>query len=300
MTTENETVAAPAASDPKPASTVDVKPVPAETNETETPATSAENSTDGSNPEEATTQPEHRQDGFQKKINKLTARAKQAEAERDRILAELEAARTPQRAQQYQPTDDDLKPPTLEAFNYDEAAYQEARDKYVAEKAVRRVRDEARREKEVEALNAEAERKREAGRRFREKAEAAAERYEHLDDAMEAFHKGGIAVSVPMVEFVYEHAEDGPAIVHHLYANQEIAERISKLPPLAAARELARLVATLPKPQPHNISTAPKPPVVPKGGAEPPVRDLENMSIGDYVALRRKQEAAERARRFKG
>lgn len=297
MTTETETVAAPAAPEPKPASTVDVKPVTAETHETEDAAPSAD-TTDGSNPDD--TPVEHKPDGgVQKKINKLTARAKAAEAERDRILAELESARQTRQAPQ-QPAGDIPKPPTLEDFNYDEARYQDAKDKYVADLAVRRVYDEIARSQEAQSQQAEAERKRQAGQRFREKAEAAAERYEHLDDAMEAFHKGGISVSVPMIEFVYEHAEDGPAIVHHLYANQELAEKIAKLSPLAAARELARLEASLPKPQPRNISTAPKPPVVPKGGAEAPVRDLENMSMADYAALRRKQDAAEKARRFKG
>ena len=297
MTTETETVAAPAASEPKPASTVDVKPVTAETPETEDAATSADPQ-DGSNPDD--TPVEHKPDGgVQKKINKLTARAKAAEAERDRILAELESARQPRHAPQ-QPAGDIPKPPTLEDFNYDEGRYQEARDKYVADLAVRRVYDEVARSQDVQAQQAEADRKRQAGQRFREKAEAAAERYEHLDDAMEAFHKGGISVSVPMIEFVYEHAEDGPAIVHHLYANQELAEKIAKLSPLAAARELARLEASLPKPQPRNISNAPKPPVVPKGGAEAPTRDLENMSMADFAALRPKQEAAERARRYKG
>jgi hypothetical protein len=297
MTTETETVAAPAASEPKTASTADVKPVSAEIHETEDAAPSADPQ-DGSNPDD--TPVEHKPDGgVQKKINKLTARAKAAEAERDRIYAELESARQTRQAPQ-QPAGDIPKPPTLEDFNYDEVRYQEARDKYVADLAVRRVYDEVARSQDVQAQQAEADRKRQAGQRFREKAEAAAERYEHLDDAMEAFHKGGISVSVPMIEFVYEHAEDGPAIVHHLYANQELAEKIAKLSPLAAARELARLEASLPKPQPRNISNAPRPPSVPKGGAEPPVRDLENMSMADFAALRRKQEAAERARRFKG
>lgn len=297
MTTENETVAAPAAPEPKPASTVDVKPVTAETNETEDAAPLAETQ-DGSNPDD--TPPEPKPDGgVQKKINKLTARAKAAEAENDRIRSELERERASRSQPSSQLSGELPKPPSLEDFNYDEARYQDARDKYVADMAVRRVYDEVEKSREAKAVQAEADRKREAGNRFREKAEAAAERYEHLDDAMEAFHKGGISVSVPMVEFVYEHAEDGPAIVHHLYSNQELAEKIAKLPPLAAARELARLEASLPKPQPRNVSNAPKPPVVPKGGAEPPMRDLENMSMADFAALRRKQEAAERARRFK-
>jgi hypothetical protein len=296
MTTETETVAAPAAPEPKTASTADVKPVSADIHETEDAATSADPQ-DGSNPDD--TPVEHKPDGgVQKKINKLTARAKAAEAERDRIYAELESARQPRHAPQ-QPAGDIPRPPTLEDFNYDEVRYQDARDKYVADLAVRRVYDEVARSQDAQAHQAEADRKRQAGQRFREKAEAAAERYEHLDDAMEAFHKGGISVSVPMIEFVYEHAEDGPAIVHHLYANQELAEKIARLAPIAAARELARLEASLPKPQPRNVSTAPKPPVVPRGGAEPPIRDLENMSMADYASLRRKQDAAERARRFK-
>lgn len=295
MSLENDAVAAPVAPEQKPASTADVKAVTAETPEPEESAPLAE-TPDGSNSDD--TPVEQKPDGgVQRKINKLTARAKSAEAERDRILAELTAARTSQAAK---PTSEVPKPPSLEDFNYDETRYQEARDKYVADLAVKRVYDEVEKSREVKAAQAESDRKQEAGRRFREKAEAAAERYEHLDDAMEAFHKGGISVSVPMVEFVYEHAEDGPALVHHLYANQELSEKISKLSPLAAARELARLEASLPKPQPRNVSNAPKPPVVPKGGAEPPLRDLENMSMNDYVAMRQKQEAAARARRLKG
>lgn len=298
MSTETtQAVVAPATTEQPSTSTADVKAVTAETLETEDAAPSAD-TPDGSNPED--TQPEHKPDGgVQKKINKLTARAKAAEAERDRIYAELEAQRAQRPQAPTQPTSDIPKPPTLEDFNYDEVRYNEAKDKYVADLAVRRVYDEIARSQDAQAQQAEADRKRQAGQRFREKAEAAAERYEHLDDAMEAFHKGGISVSVPMIEFVYEHAEDGPAIVHHLYANQDLAEKIAKLPPLAAARELARLEASLPKPQPRNVSNAPKPPVVPKGGAEPPVRDLENMSMADFAALRQKQEAAARARRFK-
>ena len=297
MSTETQTVVAPATTEQPSTSTADVKAVTAETHETEDAAPSADPS-DGSNPDD--TPVEHKPDGgVQKKINKLTARAKAAEAERDRVYAELEAQRASRPQAPQQPAGETLRPPTLEDFNYDEARYQDARDKYVADIAVRRVYDEVARSQDAQAQQAEADRKRQAGQRFRERAEAAAERYEHLDDAMEAFHKGGISVSVPMIEFVYEHAEDGPAIVHHLYANQELAEKIAKLSPLAAARELARLEASLPKPQPRNVSTAPKPPSVPKGGAEPPVRDLENMSMADFAALRRKQEAAERARRFK-
>lgn len=76
MTTETETVAAQAASEPKPASTVDVKPVTAETSETEDAAPSAD-TPDGSNPEDTPAEPKP-DGGVQKKINKLTARASSA------------------------------------------------------------------------------------------------------------------------------------------------------------------------------------------------------------------------------
>lgn len=293
MTTENQSAPAAATETPTPASTDDVKPVTAEikSDDSAPPA----DTPDGSNPEEAP-KPE-KGDAFQKKINKLTARAKAAEAERDRIFAELEAARV--RAPVTAPANDDLKPPKLEDFpSYED--FEAAKDKHLIDVAVKRVKDEQARAQRDESARAEADRKREAGQKFREKVEAAADRYEHLDDAIEAFHKGGIAVSVPMLEFVYEHAEDGPAIVHHLYANQEVAEKIAKLSPMAAVRELARLEASLPKVQPRNVSQAPRPPVVPKGGAEPPTKNLEEMPISEYVALRQKQESAARARRYKG
>ena len=297
MTSETQSAPPAATETPTPASTEDVKPVTAETkpDDSAPPA----DTPDGSNPEEAP-KPD-KGDAFQKKINKLTARAKAAEARAERAEAEA-LARIAQATPAKTATADDPKPPKLEDFpSYD--AYEAAKDQHLIELATKRAVDKLKAETEQrrqsETAQAEAARKREAGQKFREKIEAAADRYENLDDAVEAFHTGGVAVSVPMLEFVYEHAEDGPALVHHLYANQELAEKISKLSPLAAALELSRLETTISKPQPRTISNAPKPPVVPKGGAEPPTKDLEAMSMSEFVALRQKQMSAERARRFK-
>jgi hypothetical protein len=297
MTTEAQS-APETANDATPTSTETKNPVTAET-ETDDAAPPAD-TPDGSNPENAPEKPKGDHDGgVQKKINKLTARAKAAEAERDRILAEREAERsrtvTPPAASEA------TKPPRVEDFNsYDD--YETAKDKYVIDLAVKRVKDEQAQAERAKSADAEAARKRDAGQKFRDAVEAAADRYEDLDEAVEAFHKGGVPINVTMLEYVYEHAEteNKAALVHHLYANQEAADRISKLSPLAAARELARLETTLAKPQPRVVSNAPKPPVVPKGGAEPPARDYESMSMAEYAALRRQQDSAAFARRMKG
>ena len=293
MTTGTEGAAvAPETIVATPTSTDDVKPVSAET-KTDESAPPAETA-DGSNPEEAP-KPEKVKDGFQKKIDKLTARAKAAEARAEQLASELTTRFTPQ-PQQQMPD----KAPKLDDFpSYD--AYEAAKDTWLIDQAARKFRQDQEITERNRQSQTEADRKREAGTRFRAEVEAMADRYDGLDDAVEAFHTGGVPVSVPMLEYVYELADDGNkvALVHHLYGNQELAEKIAKLSPTAAAREMAKIEASLAKISPRTTSTAPPPPKIPKAGAESPPANLETMSMSEYAAHRRKQEAAAHARRFK-
>lgn len=294
MTTENQPAGDTAAPEVKPASTEDVKPVTAEI-KTDDSATPADN-TDGSNPEEAAKpEPKKPDDAFQKKINKLTARAKAAEARADQLAAEV--ARSTAHQQPAQVIADE-KPPRVDDFQSFEQ-FEAAKDKWLIDQAVRRLKSETEATERKRSSETEAERKRAAGVKFREKIEAAADRYEDLDSAVEAFHTGGIQVSVPMLEYVYEHADAPDAVISHLYGNPEIADKLAKLPAIAAVRELARIEATLAKPQPRKDTNAPPPPKVVKAEAESPTKRYEDMSMSEYAALRAKQMSAERARRYK-
>lgn len=293
MTTENQPAGDTAAPEVKPTSTEDVKPVTAET-KTDDSAPPAE-TPDGSNPEEATKpEPKKPDDAFQKKINKLTARAKAAEARAEHLAQEVARASAPQPA----PVVADEKPPKVDDFASFEQ-FEAAKDKWLIDQALKRLKSETEATERKRTSETEAERKRAAGIKFREKIEAAADRYENLDDAVEAFHTGGVAVSVPVLEYVYEHADAPEAIVHHLYGNPEIADKLAKLPAFAAVRELARIEASLAKPQPRKDTNAPPPPKVVKAEAESPTKRYEDMSMSEYAALRAKQMSAERARRYK-
>ena len=277
-----------------PASTDDVKTVTAET-KTDDSAPPADDTPDGSNPEEAKPEPKKPDDAFQKKINKLTARAKAAEARAEQLAQDM--ARASERTQSA-PVVADEKPPRIDDFASFEQ-FEAAKDKWLIDQALRRLKSETEATERKRTSETEAERKRAAGVKFREKIEAASDRYENLDDAVEAFHTGGVAVSVPMLEYVYEHAEAPESIIHHLYGNPEAADKLAKLPAFAAVRELARLEATLAKPQPRKATNAPPPPKVVKAEAESPTKRYEDMSMSEYAALRAKQMSADRARRYK-
>lgn len=74
-------------------------------------------------------------------------------------------------------------------------------------------------------------------------------------------------------------------LVYHLGTHPEIGQRLSLMPPQAAAFELGRIAASLAGPQPKLTSTAPAPinPVRPSGTAG---KDPAKMSGAEYIAAR--------------
>ena len=92
-------------------------------------------------------------------------------------------------------------------------------------------------------------------------------------------------------------SEHGPEIAYELAKNPKEYERINKLPPLAAARELGKIEARISqassekkKPETNKITQAPKPMNPLKGGKRAPVKslyDADRMSQAEYEALRR-------------
>jgi len=86
--------------------------------------------------------------------------------------------------------------------------------------------------------------------------------------------------------------EDGPAVLHHLGTNLDEAERISALPPIRKAAEMAKLSAKLAAPKTVPVSGAPTP-IKPLNGSPNPTVDLQRVAdegdMSAYVAARAKQ-----------
>ena len=93
-------------------------------------------------------------------------------------------------------------------------------------------------------------------------------------------------------------SEIGPELAYHLGTNPKEAERISRLSPLAQAREIGRLEAKLvAEPVTKKVSSAPAPiaPVVPRSTGTPTYdttdpRSIKTMSTSEWIAADRARQ----------
>ena len=256
--------------------------------ETNTPDPAAEgDKEDGTDTTEEADRPKPKRadGGFQRRINRLTADYRSAQSEKDALAArvrELEGKIT-------QPVrnDTDLKPPRLEDFrSYED--FEAAKEHHVAERTRRetlKVVEEQRGKAEAEQARAvERERIVKARERFETDAEKVAEHYEDFDEVMDDFFRGQSPLrnfDRSAHEFIFEDAQRAPELVYHLHQNEDVARRIAGLRPVQQVAELARLEASLVKPQAKNVSKAPAPPrqVGAKGG--PDGKDPEKMTVDE-------------------
>lgn len=141
---------------------------------------------------------------------------------------------------------------------------------------------------EAERINQESERVRAAQvqalqANFAEERQDAAKRYVDFDAAL-AVASDPTVVSHELSQIVLG-SEQPADLAYYLGKNPEIARSLSRMPPLAAARELGRIEAGLQVPQPKLASNAPPPinPVKPSGA---PTKDPTKMTASEYAAWR--------------
>ena len=266
------------------------KPTPAqaETKKPEDAAASAETQQVGDESAvESKPEPKKADGGFQRKINKLTrekSEAQEAVAQANRVIQELQAkVQGPAHSGEDKPPE---RPDPSKFSDWD--ALEKAKETYTADLAAYKVRQELRQaQTKAEATKqqeATTERVKTARATFEKRALEVVDRYEGLDEAIENAFSGDLPTSNAMAEYIMEVSDRGPELVFALNANPEEAERISKLSPLAAAREMAKLEALLPQAEAKKPSGAPKPPKEVKGTAESPVKRPEDMSNAEYKA----------------
>ena len=234
--------------------------------------------------------PKKKGGGFQNRIDRLTRRAAEAEREAAELRQQIQG-KPPVSAETQDPEPQRPK----ESDFPDWSKFEEAKEDYITSKAAWKARQEVRTTyaKAQEQLQHEsvANQRREAVKRFEKQATELATSHEGLDEAVDRFFSDkSMPVSQAMAEYIMEVSDRGPEIVYALDADLDEAERISKLSPIAAARELARLEAKLPKPEARKVSNAPAPTKVVKGTAESPVKKLEDMSNAEYMAWARERD----------
>lgn len=185
----------------------------------------------------------------QSRFDELTKHRREAERDRDywRELAMRNAERPEPKVQ----VDSD-KARSLSDFEFDEGKYQtylftEAEKRAVAA-AERRLQEQADQE-------SKARKQTEFERRESKFAKS-------VEDYHEVTRDSSLPISAAMAEVIAD-SEDGPALAYYLGKNIAIAEQISRLPPLGAARELGRievkLAAEREKAKEKPVSKAPPP-----------------------------------------
>ncbi len=225
--------------------------------------------------EQKTEQPRDEKGKFkpalQSRIDELT---------RARHEAEREAAYWRNRANPEQPKAEPAKPTPEKFENYGD--YVEALADWKAEEKVSAA---------LKARDAEAAKTAEQ-KAVETRTQTFQERQQAARTAMPDYDAVVGAADVPITSHVAEallDSEKGPELVYHLSKNPAEAERLNKLSPLAAARELGRIEATLSAPQ-KPVTKAPAP-MKPSGGGTTAVTDPGKMSHDEYRTWRKGQGA---------
>lgn len=235
--------------------------------------------------------------GFQKRIEKLNARATAAQEERDYWKAQaLKGAKADPAADQ----NDQPKAaapagePDPDKFET-HAEYVKAVVKWDREQA-----DKAKSEDDAKANLAAEQKKQETA--HRERVKAFVQEHADYDEVLENLRELNIAPS-PTLDHLLLTSENGPKLIYELAKNPDEFKRISALGPIAAAREFGRLEAKLTpasseaekqKPKLKTDAPAPIAPVGSKGvSVEKSIYDA-NLSQAEYERLRAKQREAAR------
>jgi len=168
----------------------------------------------------------------------------------------------------------DAEEPKPEAFE-DYGAYVKALAKFEA-KAL--VKAEFEQQRTQQAQDAQA-------TTWQQRAEAAKAELPDFERVMAA---STAPMSAAMAEAIKD-SDVGPKVAYHLAQNPEIATRLSRLEPMAAAREIGRLEASLSvkqEPTPKRVTSAPTPPT-PVGSGRSTTGDPGSMSQADYMEWRK-------------
>lgn len=212
----------------------------------------------------------------QERLNEVTRHRREAERRADALERELQALRQQQPAQ-HQPRSNDV--PSLEAFNYDMAAWSQAMTEHVtqrtlsqAEQRLQQAEQQRTQQQIVEQFDA----------RSREYAAANPGFDDRIADLGRnvQFH--------PAVVEVIGTSDHGPAVADYLATHLDEADRIARMQPHLAALHLGRIEAKVSAPKPKPVSKAPNPaPVL--GGGSAVQKDPERMSTEEWLKWRRDQ-----------
>lgn len=221
--------------------------------------------------------------GAEKRIKDLVAKHRTAEREAAYWKGVAEGKVKPQETPR-QETAPKGKP-TIDQFeNYDE--YIEALTDWKVEQRFEASKTETTKTKEQERREA----------RIKSFNERITEAADEDPDIMEYYQDDTLPISQSMGEIIMD-SEAGPQLLKYLGENRKEATRISRLSPLAAAKELGKIEDKILNPtkvETKKVSQAPEPitPVKPRGKVTDPTDD--NADISDFIRARNQAQFGQR------
>lgn len=219
--------------------------------------------------EETTDEAKPKGKGFQKRINQLTRNVRELERRNSALENEMQ--------ERQKPAAEVKGEPKLEDYD-DWGKY--AKD--VAKWEVNQAKGEFSQKQSEEVHRVLAVK---AQDEFRDRLETYAEKH---DDFHEMVEEIGPLIKGAALETLID-SKHGPEIIHHLAKNPEEAEKLSRLSPLAAAREIGRIEERLSTKSVKKTTSAPAPVKTVTGSSSASV-SLENAEMKDFIRLRRAQK----------
>ncbi len=226
------------------------EPAKVETSTAEAPSTeTVETAAEGETPEAETEEKPKRPSGYDR-------------MKRKNQYLQSEILRLQEQASK--PAAEPDKAPKEEDFNGDWGKYIAATAAHEAAKAVK---DTIAADKKTATESRMHELRSEALSDFEERTEAFKSKAKDFDEIVSGYVDKGGKFSDVVRELVME-SDQGPELTYHLAKHPSIANKINALPPLQAAKEIARLEDTLSKPS-IKATKAPPPAKPLNGGAGP-------------------------------
>jgi hypothetical protein len=264
---------------------------PSETEETEETKANDEDSTDEDEQsedeeteetEEKPKEEKKKKSGFKKRIERFERRLSEKEREIEHWKNEAMKKSEPKQSQETAKPNEDGKPKASQFETHEE--FTEALTDWKLEQ-----RDLKRKLEEQKKQAQSAQEK--ALTDFRSKAQEFAKSHDDFEDVLESVDD--IPLSIGLHESILS-SDLGPQVMYELSKNRKELERINKLTPLAAAREIGKIEALISKPEPKTKNTTKAPsPVKPVGGkADKATRKSiydPNLSQAEYEKLREEQ-----------
>jgi len=226
---------------------------------------------------ESSTETDKPKDGVSKRIDELTRRFR--DAERDSEYWRNQAMNQPEKpVEEVKP--EPLK--TLADFDYDEAQYQShlfgKAQEGAVESARKVLKEEQSQEDDRKVISAFNSKEAEFAKTVDDYYDVARDR------AFTDRHSNEMGIVITGMD-------DGPEVLYYLGKNPDLADKISQLSPLSAARELGRIEAKIQSQEKSGKQVSEAPAPAPKLTAVEPstTKNVDDMTQGEFNAYRRKQ-----------